>query len=273
MVVTHEDEGLSQELFVYGIHEPVLSVLIHNEIRKGDVIVDVGANIGYYVLIESSLVGANGKVIAIEPDPRSSQLLKENIALNCSKLNIDVFDVAIGSQKGVGRLCLSPAFNKSHMRSHIFQGKGARDLEMSINTVPLDELISNQPKIDAIRMDLEGYEFEAISGMIRTLLKFRPRLLIMELHPISNRTPILHFFRVLSDLGYLVKWAVPRSLVDGLKDVTQPLLLETLRILQNEAQYYNSTTELESQKTPIGPFAEEFLHSNQGYHVIFTPDV
>lgn len=271
MVVNLQDEGLSHELFVYGIHEPILSVLMQNEIKKGDTIIEVGANIGYYALLECSLVGAHGKVIAIEPDPRSLKLLEQNIALNCSERNIDVINVAIGPRKETGRLHLSHAFNRNYICSDSSEGKWARDAETPINLVPLDELVSNQPRIDAIRMDLEGYEFEAINGMIGTLLKFRPRLLVMELHPISNKTLVLHFFGVLTNLGYAIKWAVARSLVDGLINSPQPLFLDTVKILQCEAQHHIATPMLDSRNTSIGPFAKEFLCSNQGYHVIFTP--
>ena len=69
-------------LSINGIYEEFETELVSKEISKNDVVVDIGANIGYYTLIFAKLVGENGKVFAFEPDPSNFALLKKNVELN-----------------------------------------------------------------------------------------------------------------------------------------------------------------------------------------------
>ena len=78
------DKGISKELFTYGKREHLSTdlVLEGKVIKPGDVVLDLGANIGYYALMESMIVGGEGKVYAVEPSPENYKMLKENIELN-----------------------------------------------------------------------------------------------------------------------------------------------------------------------------------------------
>ena len=69
ILVMPNDPGISLELSIYGIHEPITTKIISRKLKKGMVCVDIGANIGYYALLESKSVGRDGKVIEIEPTP------------------------------------------------------------------------------------------------------------------------------------------------------------------------------------------------------------
>lgn len=69
-------------LLTHEIHEPLMTEIIKRETKEGDVVLDIGAHIGYYTLMFARLVGKEGKVFAFEPDPDNFTLLKKNIEIN-----------------------------------------------------------------------------------------------------------------------------------------------------------------------------------------------
>jgi len=74
-------------LAINGIWEPLETNLIKNKIKEGDIVLNIGANIGYYTLLIARLVGSNGKVFAFEPDLNNFKILKKNIEINNYKNN------------------------------------------------------------------------------------------------------------------------------------------------------------------------------------------
>ena len=76
------DDMIPRMIFYFGFWEPNNSALIGSILKPGDVFVDVGANIGYYTLLGSSLIGAQGRVVSIEPSPAIFAQLQENTSAN-----------------------------------------------------------------------------------------------------------------------------------------------------------------------------------------------
>ena len=83
-------------LSINGIHEKIITNLIKKEIHSGDVVLDIGAHIGYYTLQFANLVGSTGKVYAFEPEPKNFELLKKNVQIN-------KHDNVVLIQKKIGR--------------------------------------------------------------------------------------------------------------------------------------------------------------------------
>ena len=83
MYLDETDLGLSWDLITDGIREAYLVEIVKKELKKGDIVIDIGANIGYYVLLESKIVGEKGKVYAIEPVPQNVDILRKNLFLTC----------------------------------------------------------------------------------------------------------------------------------------------------------------------------------------------
>lgn len=270
MYISLEDKGLSQELFIYGIHEPFLTLLILNEIKEGDVIIEAGANIGYYTLLECSLIKGKGRIIAIEPDPRSRKMLRVNVVKNGYAQNVEIIPVAISAKRGKKTLFLSSMWNLSTVGFSMLKESVTR----IIDVIPLDELVLDESKIDVIRMDIEGGEFKVINGMVRTFLKFRPRLLIIELHPVADDDLVWAFFETLTNLGYKIKWAIPRRLMHAMLNVPRPLLNEAIEIILGCAQRYLKNTRIKpTEEISMEMFAKKFLLQDEVYHVIFAYDV
>ena len=206
MNLNPKDKGLSVELLLYGVHEPLLTQLLKNIIKEGMVIVDIGANIGYFALIESRLAGTTGKIIAVEPFPDSFNLLKQNMELSAVP-NYFVKNLAISDINGTSTMY---SFDMANWNS-LFHLNRQYSTSIEVQTSTLDNLVENESKVDIIRMDIEGYECVVIDGMKNTLIKHRP-LLIVELHaglvPIEK---IAQFLRKLQSFNYDIYYVFPRK--------------------------------------------------------------
>jgi len=161
-------------LSIWGVYEPFETELIKKEIKKGDVVLDLGANIGYYTLIFAKIVGKNGKIFAFEPDQTNFSLLKKNVEINRYK-NILLIRKAVIDRMGTAKLYLSD-YNKG---SHSIFNLESRKKFIQVETIRLDDYFKNyNGKIDFIKMDIEGAEGLAIIGM-QELLKRNKNLKIL----------------------------------------------------------------------------------------------
>jgi len=174
------DDGISTELALFNTHEPLNTKLLAQNLKKGMVCFDIGANIGYYTLLESKIVGEEGKVIAIEPSPVNFTQLQKNIQ-NEKANNVELYQMAGGDQNGTIKFLLDPHSNLSR----IILNEDSKP-EGEIVDVPVKKLDSfldefSIKKLDFIRMDVEGYEFNILEGMRNSIKKFRP-MIQMEVH-------------------------------------------------------------------------------------------
>jgi len=193
MYLDLSDPGISRELIFTGIHEKLATKVLRRELKRGMVVVDIGANLGYYALLEASIVGEEGQVYAIEPVRRNFDILCKNIQINGYK-NVKAYCIAISSKSGTAKIALTEASNWHCMLditaeavSDYMKQKMRRLTRQTVvvNTITLDEFLAKEKinKVDLIRMDIEGYEVEAIKGMLNTLKNTPPPLkLFFEIH-------------------------------------------------------------------------------------------
>jgi len=168
-------------------------------IKKGMIVLDIGAYTGLFSLKASKSVGSEGKVIALEPFPKAFEVLKINIKKNNLK-NVIPLNLGIGSQNCrkmmisgdwyIGSSVLVTEKNRSFLRmcinltqkfiKIIYSVVKGRKI-IKINLVNLDTLLTylNLEKIDYIKMDIEGFETEAINGFSKIL---DTDILIIETH-------------------------------------------------------------------------------------------
>lgn len=178
------DDLDSLRLSVGGTFEIFETELVKEHIRAGDVVVDIGANIGYYTLILARLVGEQGKVFAFEADPSNFALLKKNIEANGYK-NVTPIQEAI---------CAAPAELTLHKETFCNTSPAIWKTRHSSATIAvqgtsLDTFFSGYPdfshKIAFIKMDIEGAEHEGLKGMRKTLAHNPGLTLITELRPVG----------------------------------------------------------------------------------------
>ena len=165
-----------------GYYEPELTFALWSLLSPGDTFVDVGANEGYFSVIASKLVGTDGKVLAIEPQTRLRSVLETNFELN-DVTNVRVFDVAISDRQGTATLHLAPDTNTGS--SGLRQGTVYKNLETPVETLTLSELLTKAAveRVDLMKMDIEGFEFEAVLGSPELFREHRIRWFALELHP------------------------------------------------------------------------------------------
>lgn len=180
MYIDFNDEGISRQLYFHKKREHYSTDYMKEIIKENDTIIDIGANSGYYALLESQLAN-RGEVYAIEPVPKNMQLLKKNIELNDYK-NIQVFPLAIGGENGEGKMYL---YDKGNLCSFTKNIQNKPTGKVTIPIMTLDRFVEKcafaYPTL--IRMDVEGYEYEIIKGMANILKSNKPLILFIELHP------------------------------------------------------------------------------------------
>ncbi len=178
MLVASTDVGIGRELALYRIHEPMATKLLAGFVPSGGVVLDIGANIGYYTLLLSRLVGEKGLVVAVEPHPSNFHLLQLNLRLN-GVSNVRLISAAVSDADG--QACLFEA-EGSNWHSLIPTDR-TRQKAIEVPTVTINSLARQIGRpIDLIRMDIEGSEWKALQGGEVTLRRDRPAL-VMEIHP------------------------------------------------------------------------------------------
>ena len=225
MAVMPNDKGISEELIMWGTHEPLATEILERELAPDMSCIDIGANIGYYALLESKIINKNGKVIAIEPAPSSFGLLKRNVALqeiNTSgstsrnnNNNIEVYNLAIGDVDGKVDFVITQFSNLNRvLRENEHRYNAAISDIKTVSSKRLDTFVSERQigSIDFIRMDVEGHENKIIKGMQQTLMKYKPRLMIEVHKDYLGTRETIDFLLELKSYGYELKYFVPREI-------------------------------------------------------------
>ena len=161
------DQGLSKDIAIRGTREEQLKYIIDREVAPGDVVLDVGANIGYYAMMLAGRVGPSGKVYAMEPEPGNFQLLQRNIALNGAHAIVDAYPIGASDAEGTGTLYVN---SRSNLHSFLVdparpasKPKGRGTVEVPVTDIP--SFIKDKRPVDMMRMDIEGFEVEVLSGL------------------------------------------------------------------------------------------------------------
>ena len=169
MFLPTNDIGISQALLLYGDRELQLKYILDKEIKSGYRIIDLGANLGYYPLIEYQLLKGKGKIFALEPSPLNFKTLEKNIRHNGADDLIETFQYAGGEKAGKEKFYLSTHSNVNTMIPKEYStGKQSLGIEgkyIEVDVIELSSFIENVGKIDLIRMDIEGYEVEVFKGL------------------------------------------------------------------------------------------------------------
>lgn len=181
-------------------YEPEVWKRVMGEARSGDVVADVGANIGLYAIALAKRVGDGGKVHAFEPDPANFRALGRHCHLNQVTARVVAHQVAVaGADDRV-------AFEAGRgPESHI--GSGA--LVSEVDCVRLDSVFAGD-RIDILKIDVEGFEEEVLKGA-SGLLSDRargPRIIYIEVHPFAwgrFGTTSETLLTVLTDHGYCIE--------------------------------------------------------------------
>lgn len=204
MILDLTTSGISKFLFLYGKREILDTGIVMQEIEKDMNVLDIGANIGYYAILEASLLD-QGKVYAFEPDPRNVELLKKNIELNNFSEKIKFHPYAVAEKDCFREFNLG---RETNLSSFTREDKKVGSVE--VKCIKLDDF-AEIDKIDFIRMDIEGYESVAIGGMINFLERKKNLKLQIEVHPSAFNIGEFNFLeelKIMDKFGFKVKYLV-----------------------------------------------------------------
>ncbi len=195
-------------------HEKTTTDVFKKVVQQGDVVLDLGANLGYFSLLARTLVGPEGKVFAFDPEPKNYEYLKKNIALNKFSDNVEAHQLALSNKAGFVDLFICPYDSGHHtinQKEGITAYKETRGKieKVVVPAVTIDSM--GFPKVDVIKMDVEGSEVMALEGMELLLKRSRDIKLFIEYFPMliekmGDKPEDL--FKRLFDQGFHV-WVIP----------------------------------------------------------------
>ncbi|MDH3618106.1 MAG: FkbM family methyltransferase [Nitrosopumilus sp.] len=200
------DQIISRYIAIKKIWEPDETNFFNKSIDKGMTIIDIGANIGYFTLLFSKLVGDSGKVITFEPNPHSFKILKKNVQSNKIK-NITLFSNAIGKSNHSTKLFLSKINSGDNRISEkIIETSDLQRESVDVDVVTLDDTLRNM-SIDFLKIDAQGSEMNIIQGA-KNIIKNNDQIkLIIEFWPIgliAHDCKPIDFLYELKSLGLII---------------------------------------------------------------------
>jgi len=164
-------------LFQWGFLKPAKKFSTHYKVRqlinKGDYIIDIGANFGYYTTIFARKTGTKGLVYAIEPVPQYRKILLSNTR---RLKNIEVIPYALSNSEGKSEMGIPGDKKYRHGLTRILDSNESRgkDMSFTIETKTPDSLFSQLEKLDYIKCDIEGHEAKVIPEFRFLIEKFNP---------------------------------------------------------------------------------------------------
>lgn len=169
--VADETDLIQKEHFNGKFYESEELKIISEFFPSGGIFVDVGANVGNHTVFVGRFLSPL-KVIVIEPNPATFEILKANIALNRLDSRVDASYLGIGlSNTSARAVAITPAGNLGGTRLHFSEEQSG------LRVVPGDALLSGH-RIDFLKIDVEGMEIEVLEGLKRTIAEQRPRIFI-----------------------------------------------------------------------------------------------
>ena len=153
MYLDPTDQVMTPTILVIGIWETSETYWFLRTVKPGDTVVDAGANVGYYTIIGSRLVGDKGKVYAFEPEPANFALLQKNVRLN-GLTNVVLERKALSNRKGTMKLFIADANKGDH---RIYQPEGESRPSVDVEAVRLDEYFKDHKRrIDFLKIGHPG---------------------------------------------------------------------------------------------------------------------
>ncbi|WP_042347713.1 FkbM family methyltransferase [Bacillus massiliigorillae] len=188
LIVSANDLSITPYLITSGIFEAPLTHFLIKTIKAGNIVFDIGANSGYYTTLLGILVGPTGKVIAYEPDPKMFELLCDNVGTNYLHAQAELKQKAVYSVHTDLTLHVSdkfPGHNSIYKRESAelkdFDSRFDQKVnEISVQADMLDDYIDMYPKIELIKMDIEGGEYQAFLGMKKLIEKNNVNIIVFE---------------------------------------------------------------------------------------------
>ncbi|QIK36799.1 FkbM family methyltransferase [Caldichromatium japonicum] len=212
---------ISDALAASGLWEPELTQRLLAQAQEGGLLVEVGANLGYFSLLWAQAHPAN-RVIALEPAPRNIELFRASIACNGLSGRVSLLPVAAGPRLALMPFDLGPEVQTGWGGVVWDEARALSPTQVVV--VPLDELLAEIPQIAVLKIDVEGFDTLVLEGCRRLLSERRiltlyyeqnhPRMAALGIDPGRAHS-------LLAELGYET-WPLETSCPEVMEWIARP---------------------------------------------------
>lgn len=215
-----DPRSISSGEIAFGTYEHDTVQIFQKLVKPGMTVVDVGAHVGFYTLLAARLVGDNGRVYAFEPNPEVYNILVRNIQINGYREIVRAVPKGVSNKKRTISLYVS--CERSDEASFYSQ-ESADNKCIEVETVSLDEFFADEgwPKVDLVKIDVEGAEVEVLEGMRELTRRNKNLKLIVEFNPKNQMRACgshTKLFEIVAALGLKRFYAIRH----GLKEIALP---------------------------------------------------
>ena len=205
---------IDKHIFLYGVYEPFILDIIKENLQVGSTFIDVGANIGQHSMFAASLVGKSGHVFTFEPIPSLYNQIKDSVKKNKYEGIIHLNKIALGNKNSSELLYVS----KNAGGSSIVNEDDTRET-IEINVSQGDAVLRKLKSPILIKIDVEGYEYEVLSGLTQTLKKYKPTIILEysgKFYKTKGTNHGIKILQLLREFGYRIF-----DIEDNLKEVLE----------------------------------------------------
>jgi FkbM family methyltransferase len=209
-------EHVQRWIYFFGVYEEATVRWFRSVLRPGMVVLDIGAHVGQYSLIAASDVGPKGRVHSFEPNPASFRRLRDNVEMNGFR-HVSTHPLAVSDAEGEATLYVPEHDNLGEASLQACQ-PGMK--ETKVRCVTIDEWartadLGESPRIDVMKIDVQGLEGKVLQGAREVLKRFRPRIVceFEERWLRGTGTSSVELKQMLGEMGYVTNRVTPAGLV------------------------------------------------------------
>lgn len=231
LFVPSDEMNSMPELVTTGLYEAPLTKFLIKTVKPGQLVFDVGGNVGYFSVLLSRLVGGNGQVVVYEPNPRLQPFIRDNFAVN----HLRSLLVPKAAYSESTTLTFHVAKRESGFSSIYKRDDVAEWETIEVEAEPLDVHAAKVQRIDLVKMDIEGAEYHAFVGMQRLFEQGKIGTVVFEWNRLTNPEDAARLVEILAKLEreqlmgfYLLNEAgetVPTPLAEVVKALWHPAVV------------------------------------------------
>jgi FkbM family methyltransferase len=213
MMVYTGDMIVMPHLINIGMNEPHVTRTLVSLTRPGDVFVDVGANIGYYSVLAGWRTYPGGQIWSFEPSPNIFTTMRSNIHNNGFTGFAHTRKIALSDHRGSTSLRIFKGYEATSTIRDVPDGfvrhteveTGHESYLVDVEIDTLDSQMADVPKIDVMKIDIEGHEPEMMRGAVKILSRSPTIKIVMEyVPPIMGAEPTRLLLELLRELGFSI---------------------------------------------------------------------
>lgn len=194
--------------YIMGEHDGGVRYWVHQRLGRGDVAIDIGANVGIFTHEMARLVGKSGRVIGFEHNPYAIHRLHDSLEHNGLLENVQLHQLALSDTTGRMQLTIPPKNSGAASLDRI-ESENAEVIEVPVERFSDWWNHNGRPPASLIKIDVEGFELPVVKGMAGYLADNKPMLLI-EVTPRNRLPDTLELLAMMEELGYEVRQIINR---------------------------------------------------------------